>query len=232
LRNSIPILSVLLLVCFGGEPTTKPAVSSQQLATWVQQLDASSPSDRDAAATQLLGLGRDDLAALRKVVQKATPLSPAQVEELRDVVINVFATSEPYPKENKGFLGIRLTPSDLSGADDSSILVMGRIPGFGGYQALRDGDVILSMRESRGAALNQVQFSDLVSSFAPGTVVHLRVLRQGKEIAVAVTLSARPANIQNSDEFNNDRMQAATAYWDSNFAPIVGDSISPSASAN
>jgi hypothetical protein len=218
-------------------PTTQPAVKETDLAKWIAELDARSPDARAAAATKLLQISRNDLPALQRAVEHARPISPGQAPVLHDVVVHVWLTGESYPTQDIGFLGVSLMPTNAWDDDQGvvdGVFVLARMPGFAAYGALLDSDLILGIQERPGMRFNRVdEFALTVARFKPGTLVHLVVLRESRQIVVPIRLSARPnaagdlmAGRADMDTLLGERMLAAEKYYEENFARLLGDEIS------
>lgn len=218
-------------------PATQPTTSETDLAKWIGELDARSPDIRAEAMTRLLQVSRGDLPALKRVVDGARPISPGQATVLHDVVIHVWLAGEPYPTQDVGFLGVSLMPTngwdDASGVVDG-VQVLARMPGFAAYGALLDSDLILEIKEKPGVRYNMVdEFAMTIARYRPGTLLHLVVLRQTRQIVVLIRLSARPSAAGDlrsgrgdMDTLLGERMLAAEKYYDENFARLLGDEIS------
>jgi hypothetical protein len=218
-------------------PATQPTAKDADLAKWIADLDAKSPDARSAAATKLLQISRDDLPALQRAVEHSRPISPGQAPVLHDVVIHVWLSGEPYPRQETGFLGVSLMPTngwdDANGVVDG-VFVLARMPGFAAYGALLDSDLILGIQERPGMRFNRVdEFALTIARFKPGTLLHLVVLRESRQIVVPIRLSARPnaagdlmAGRADMDTLLGERMLAAEKYYDENFARLLGDEIS------
>jgi hypothetical protein len=85
-------------------PATQPA---GQIRQWFAELADADAARRDAAWQHLMDLHRQDLPALRDIVEQSRPLAPTQVAALHDVVVQAFLTGESYDADwENGFLGI------------------------------------------------------------------------------------------------------------------------------
>ena len=209
---------------------TTPEARAQRIRQALAALGDSDPVARDQAYAQLVSLTLDDLPLLRDAVARARPLQASQLAVLRPVVTHVWLTAQPYRPAAEGFLGVVLPPfaaadvNELEG--ESPVIVVDRIPGFCGYAALRDGDVLLEIEEA-ARLRNKYDLIAVVKATAPGDLIHLRVSRQGRVLRVAARLDARPveatgANAEAQMEgFKNARAKAAADYWDATFAPLV-----------
>lgn len=242
-----------LLPAQGEEPATQPA--SQPSATVdsirlsFDQLSDADPEIRERASGQLMELTRDQLPALRKIMQDALPLSPAQTEALPEIVSQIFLSGEPYTAEqNSGFLGVQADPelveigtgnADPDKPANKGIVVVNRVPGFCAVRALRNGDVILRIADSPVLGFpNFDAFSSTIGKHPAGDTIHLQILRRGQVREVAVTLNPRPTLLNaalNLLDFTQRRQQAFQSYWDANFAPLMKDevtSIDPAAAGS
>jgi hypothetical protein len=68
---------------------------------------------RDAAKVSLMGLERDDLPALRKLVAQRRPLLPSQAVVLKDIVAQIYLSGDTFDTAvngREGFLGIHQSP--------------------------------------------------------------------------------------------------------------------------
>ncbi len=233
------IILAFAFLSIAAEPASRPAaVSEQQLAGWVASLNDLSPAARASATAALLDLQRDDLAQLKAVVRKASPLSPAQVEVLHDVVMHVYLSGEQYPKLTSGFLGMRMIQLDQLDRDPRTIgqgiIIQSRMAGFGAYRSLLDGDVLLSIEEYPNNWLTDSgTFVMLIKQTRPGTTLHMMILRQGRQMTVPVTIDARPADARmnnndpdSAEEYNNSRLLLAEEYWEKQFGLVAGESYS------
>ncbi|MGE5610490.1 MAG: hypothetical protein ACM359_14665 [Bacillota bacterium] len=210
-----------------ANPATAPAEAAreQQIRQWLAELADPQAIVRERAREELMGLKVKELAMLRAAVQAAKSLEPSQAAVLREIVTQVYLAGRPYERSDSGFLGIRMP---ASGAE---AVVESRLPGFPGYRWLWDGDVILDIEERpMPQPMGQVALTTAISDLKPGTVVHLKVLRQGKMTRVPVRLDARPAARvdETVDEYRlrvdslmDDWALEAEQYWKDNFASLV-----------
>lgn len=233
------MVSLLLLIPFvAANPTTKPTNRELQFAKWVGDLDNPSAPVRQVAAQELMQLRRSDLPLLKAVTVQAKPLTPGQRVVLRDVVMQVYLAEEPYERSKDGFLGMVMTTDNVFFQEEvpagvPGIPVIDRMLGFAAYRSLMNGDVILEIKESPGSRFTRYNaFSSIVSSFKPDTTLHLVVLRQGREITVPITLSAKPSFVGDAEQrrsveqFTQERLTAAEKYYDTEFAPALEDHVS------
>ena len=218
---------------------TQPAKPDRNIAEWISSLDQPSPTLRAAATSELMRLTRDDLPALKLIVQKSLPLSPSQSQVLHDVVTHVYLTGEKYEPSDFGFVGMRMAPVSLTendGDPSQGIIVQSRMPGFAAYRSLLDGDVILGITENQNEPIDTVRvFTTTIQATTPGETLHFVLLRQGRQMIVPVKVDARPKDLDPNKpdfdgrrivQFNTDRMLAAEEYWRKEFGGIVGEAYS------
>jgi len=111
----------------------------------------------------------------------------------------------------------------------AGVIISVRMPGFCGYGALRDGDVVLALPELGFEQLNSSQDLSIgVQSAAPGRKITVRVLRRGRELDIPVVLDPRPvaADRVNAGAFDllvQQRAELAEKYWQEHFAVVVDD---------
>jgi len=85
------------------------------MAKWFAELASADGKARDAAKVSLMGLGRDDLPALRKLVEQRRPLLPSQAVVLKEIVTQMYLSGDTFDTAvngQQGFLGIR--PAEVS----------------------------------------------------------------------------------------------------------------------
>jgi hypothetical protein len=85
------------------------------MAKWFAELASADGKVRDAAKVSLMGLERDDLPALRKLVEQRRPLLPSQAVVLKEIVTQMYLSSDTFDMAvngRDGFLGIR--PAEVS----------------------------------------------------------------------------------------------------------------------
>src|SRR5688500_3211146 len=131
------------------QPNTQSAVAAHQLTAWFAELGDPDADVRAAAFSKLLGLSRDELAALRAVVEAARPVSPAQGAALHDVVGHVFLSGGPFASDrHAGFLGGEALREDIEVlqfghepalGQDGGVPVGERLPGFCGFRGCAAG---------------------------------------------------------------------------------------------
>ena len=223
-------------------------VTDAKLQAWFNDLGASDAAVRDRATTAMLDLTRDELPALRRVVERSRPVFPSQVGALRDIVAHVYLSAEIYDCEPRiGFLGLILPTLDsvdvprpgdenvaklqegviMFGRTSTGVPVDYRIPGFCAYRALRDGDVVLGIVHPIARPLRDwTQLTYSIKAFPAGEQLTLEVLRQGTILKVPLTLDAKPL-VANDQVWSTvvlpAREAAAEAYWVEHFAPLMGE---------
>jgi hypothetical protein len=226
---------LFLLICFvfrfsnfgfASPPTSQP----DQIETWFTDLANRDASVREQARVDLMGISRDDLEKLRKLVETRRPLAPAQAMAIHEIVDQVFLSTEPYQPINDapGFLGLPLPGSQLvvdPGNDDSPVgmVVMNPIKGFCAFRYLQDGDVILKV-EDHVVHIGK-DLSEAVSDHHGGDIIQMQILRGGQKLDVSIRLDSRPnwAPLMpafNSQDILRERQRKADEYWDKHFAPL------------
>ena len=212
-----------------GEPIAGE-VSIVQMRRMFLELEHPDGRVRERAREKLMGLKRADLKMLARVVGEFAPLEEQMAAAIREIVTHVYLSEDQYEKEDKGFLGITMPrPGD---EDRMQVMVEGRMPGFGGYSALRDGDVILDVvGQPLPQPLAREVFIDVIKAMRPESVVKLKVLRQGTVRVVPVKVSARPAEKAAVNalayegkvaELLYRRGEEAEKYWKESFAGLIG----------
>jgi hypothetical protein len=195
---------------------------------------------RELAREKLMGLKRENLKMLAKVVGEFSPLEDQMVDTIKEIVTHVYLSEDVYEKEEKGFLGITMPrPGD---EDRMQVMVESRMAGFGGFAGLRDGDVILDLiGQPLPQPLDRDVFIDAIKAMRPESVVKLKVLRQGAVRIVSVKVSARPAEKAavnalayegRVQELLYRRGEEAEKYWKENFAGVLGKELKTSASTS
>jgi hypothetical protein len=218
-------------------PTLRSIPSTQErqnsMANWFGGLSSPDPQVREESRLSLLALEREDLPALRKLVEDSRPLSPSQAAALHDIVVHVYLSGEQYVRSNKGFLGVKLGASlgAVEGDDNEEqskpmrgAIIVDRIPGFAGFRAFQNGDVVLSIKERPQATIESVlDFQSVIMTAPAGTTLHMEVVRQMRKIEVEITLDSRPDG--DPEEEINIREKDGEEYWGREFAPLVSSGI-------
>jgi len=99
----------------GQAAAPDPANRPVQMAKWFAELASADGKVRDTAKVNLMGLGRDDLPALRKLVEQRRPLLPSQAVVLKEIVTQIYLSGDTFDTAingREGFLGIR--PAEVS----------------------------------------------------------------------------------------------------------------------
>jgi C-terminal processing protease CtpA/Prc len=215
-------------------PATQPTVSEHQLKIWIDQLASDDPQTRRTALSNLMGLQKQDLPALRAAVVSKQPLLPEQLDAIHQAVTQVFLAGEPFkyatdPQDDTGFLGVQWQREAPSQPPDG-VLVWSRIPGFVAYRMLQPGDIIVKILRQPAqpdVTLHDFDhFTDLVRHMHAGEVLRLQVLRYGRPTDISIRLDHRPLDLvqdpagANIQQWINTRAQAAEDYWNHEFSGI------------
>jgi hypothetical protein len=205
-----------------------------RLQSLIVQLGSDNPQLRLEALNQLMDLKKQDLPALRAAALAQSPLLPGQIGALRQAVSQVFLAAEKYrvdPEVPGGFIGLHW-PAPLDPSAEG-ILVDERIPGFAAYRLLQPGDVIVQILDCPAVPLHgNFNLVQVVQHMWPGQVLHLKLLRLGRPISVALVLDFLPIellNPANADGWIQQRNQKAEDYWNREFSML--DSVSGVGSA-
>ncbi len=241
-RQNLATTSAFLVLClqafvFLSAQTTRPDTSRHdRIAKWFAQLSEPDPAARDRARYELMGLTRDDLPVLRSIVEASRPLLPSQAVVLRDIVTQVHLSGEPYPaNRDAGFLGVRMhaTAVSVSSKEDDArsepaVVILERLPGFCGFRALQEGDVLLAINSDPPLRIRQPNdLSAAIQGFSAGETIELAILRQGRTLTVRLILDAYPQVVPPElDAFLFRRNQAARDYWNKTFAPLIEEKLS------
>ncbi len=236
-----------------GTPTTQPSTrpnqapaakldSVDQIRQWFADLADSDAGVRDEALMNLMGIRRDDLPKLRKIVEESSPLAPSQAAVLRRIVIQVYLAGDTYESNPQlGFLGIRMAPTSVSLRDFnpdaslarpiSGVVVESRMAGFCAGRMLRNGDVIIGIAEQPQVSLQTTtDFAIAIQNVAPGETVHFQVLRQGQIHRIPIKLDPRPTDADQGligmPELLDRRHRESEDYWSHEFATVVKDGVS------
>jgi hypothetical protein len=223
-------------------PATQPV---GDVAGWFRQLADDDPAVRDTARLNLMGLKREQLDDLRKVVEENESLAPAQQAALHDIVFQVWLSGEDYERIPQGFMGVLLQEvhqAAVAAPDDapdgaaqwrgwSGVLIAQRVPGFCGFRYLQDDDLIVAVMSNDVIRVSEViELTSLVKATAPGDTLTLQLIRQGKPMRVSFRVDARPIKAgqsqQEAEEFRNLRLSMAQEYWDKTFAPLLAAKLS------
>jgi hypothetical protein len=230
IRRPLLLLLALPLLMAADPPASQP---STQIKEWFNQLSDARPEIRSQAIDKLMALPDTQLLTLREVVEQSRPLSPSQSVALRDIVTQVYLSGQPYEAvaDGGGFLGLIWPPFPAMAVmeDDSEpgVVVRRRVPGTPAYAALREGDVILKVREiSVDPETFKRTFTDLVKPFRAGDTLTMQIMRDGRLMTLPITLKPRPANLTGEgrlEAWMAERRDRADEYWNQTFRPLVGD---------
>ncbi len=154
-------------------------------------------SRRSPRATNGPAKGRSPCACAAALAQ--SPLLPGQIEQLREVVAQVFLSADDYhkdPADPRGFAGLSWGTEVLNESFASGIPVQERIPGFPAFRVLQSGDIITGVLEQPQTPLHKIgDFIAVVLLMRHGSVVHLSILRSGHPVSVALTLDDFPVDL-------------------------------------
>jgi hypothetical protein len=230
-RGFAAILSLALLVAL-CPPLRADDLS--HLQSLISQLGSDDPRLRENALGDLMDLKKQDLPTLRSAALSQSPLLPAQVAALRQVVTQIFLASERYrvdPTIPGGFMGLHWTNPNLQPTPDG-VPVDELLPGFPAYRLIQPGDVIVQIVGNPPIPLRST--GDLVRAVMnmwPGDILRLRIRHLGQPINVSLVLDFLPIdlNVSNIDSWIQDRDQKAQAYWNQEFS-ILEPAGAPNAS--
>jgi serine protease Do len=121
-----------------------------------------------------------------------------------------------HGKVTRGYMGVDLQDLDASMAralrmtDLRGVLISGVVPGSPAERAgIQRGDVIREVNGERAEDRNSLRLR--ISSMAPGSTVHVKLLRDGAERTVSVTLIEIPSQVARSAPAPDDRGQSSNA---------------------
>jgi hypothetical protein len=229
--------STVIVLVFAGSaltaPAPPPAPSTQPgIAQWFAGLASPDADLREQSRTNLLGLSRSDLPRLRELIEQNQPLAPAQMAALHDIVIQLYLSGEPYQSDGQdGFIGLRWHEADESGL---GVSVDQRIPGFSGFQMLRDGDLILGVALRPDGALQLTPavnvLVETIKNASPRRDIQLEVLRQGQRIRVPMHLRPKPTLSDLTDDgidsYFAQWQKKGEDYWQQQFLPLLRPGVS------
>lgn len=226
------MIATMLAARAPDPPATQPA---SPVEAAFNRLASRDPEERQSARFELMGLSRQDLPELRRLVDTHRPLAPGQISALPEIVQHVYLTGEPYqPDSRSGFLGVQLGKSSITLEDesepaDNGVVIVSRMPGFVAFRVLQDGDVILGVKEKPDKPFRtRDDLSECIRQFDAGATVNLEVLRGGKLLIVPLKLGQRPmwAGGFESAQILQQRDERAEAYWQKEFAPLLEEGVS------
>jgi hypothetical protein len=209
--------------------STGGAANPAGLQSLIVQLGSDNPQFRQEALSQLMDMKKQDLPALRAAALGQSPLLPGQIGAIRQAVSQIFLAAERYrvdPEVPGGFLGLHWTaPPDPSA---EGVVIDERIPGFAAYRLIQPGDVIVQIVDFPAVQLHgNRELVQVVQRMWPGQVLHLKLLRLGRPINVALVLDFLPVelNAGNADSWIQDRNQRAEDYWNREFSVLEPGSV-------
>jgi hypothetical protein len=213
-----------------ADSTTQPDSVTQ----WFSDLSNSDAAQRERAKIELMGISRNQLAELAKLIERKHPLAPSQALVLHEIVVQVYLANEPYVADPTGaaFLGVRYAATAflINGQEPEQLgtVVQERVPGFCAYRYLQDGDVIVGFEEMPDRPIRQGDdLRTVISNLRAGDTVHVQIIRGGQKMTVPLKLDGRPAvPPQLIDDAMRARRQAAEDYWTKTFAPLVDEGVS------
>jgi hypothetical protein len=227
------VVVVALMACVGvvrdaaGQvAATEPGgVERSDVRVWLKGLADADPAVRETSRLGLMRMTSDELPALRDEIVAASPIGPAQAEALPDIVKHVHLKGVGYEVDPSGFLGLSWPPGMVPVMDQAGVLVDGRLPGFDAYGVLETGDVILGLGDPPVAIRTQADLTEPVRAMAPGTILSMKIRRGTEEMTVKVKVGSRPRVADDPtliEQWESDRQSDAQAYWDKEFAPLMG----------
>ena len=121
-----------------------------------------------------------------------------------------------HGKVTRGYMGVDLQDLDATMAralrmtDLRGVLISGVVPGSPAEHAgIQRGDVIREVNGERAEDRNSLRLR--ISSMAPGSTVHVKLLRDGAERTVSVTLIEIPSQMARSAPAPDDHGQSSNA---------------------
>jgi hypothetical protein len=234
--------STVIVLMFAGAalaapgPATSPS-TQPDIARWFAGLASPDADLREQSRTNLLGLSRGDLPRLHDLVEQNRPLAPSQMAALHDIVVHLYLSGETYPSDPKyGVLGLRwLYTIDVPRL---GVPVEQRLPGFGGFQMLHDGDLILGIFVQPDAPLQQLPNLETpsitvlrsgIENVGSRRDIELEVLRQGQRIRVPIRLRPRPIEPDTDpgkEAFFDQWQKKGEDYWQNQFLPLLRPGVS------
>ncbi|MBC8108286.1 MAG: hypothetical protein H7Z14_16995 [Anaerolineae bacterium] len=242
-KSPLSLLMILLFTLVAAPvqsqntPSTRPA---DDLRAWFKQLSDPSQDVRDKARIQLMTMSRARLPALKSIVAETRPLSAAQAVELQQIVEHVFLSGQEYFAEQpaRAFMGVEMAnvsipefeSNDISGKAENltlqRVMITGRLPGFAAFPVLRDGDIVLAVVGSNIQLGDRDSLPRALGGAVPGETIELDIQRAGKLMRFPIRLSRRPIALRSGskeekDKFVEERDEAASKYWEANFAKLL-----------
>ncbi len=245
----VVVRTVTLTPARAQSPATQPTIrvpDDAPIRRWFDRLADRDPKVRSQARVDLMGLGLDDLPALRQLVVEHQPLVSTQAAALHDIVIQMFLRDEKYDvtdgrttfkttidgDQRPFFLGIRwLDPYEVE--PRLGVPFDERLPGFPGFRYLQPGDMIMGVYFDPTLPLDQSPNTEthlpsmLINAIKGSPEVQnivLQVLRDGERIRIAIKMAPKPMQEFDALEgFTADRVTRADAYWREKFVPLLDE---------
>jgi S1-C subfamily serine protease len=203
-------------------------MSVGQMRSLIAQLDSDDPQDREQARQQLSSISIDDLPVLKSAAEAEAPLSPEQIEAVRDITLQTFLTM-PLPDDSilphippRGRLGIYWNTGRAQECD-RGVIVDQRFTAES-YRKLQPGDIIVSLVGGPEGPLNFIQLVSWINRMQPGETVHLNVLRGGQLIGVPVVLASVPQQLGEEPNAVQNLMQRRLRqfqeYWNAQWRDL------------
>lgn len=230
----------LLCLCFVVGLLASGAAAQDRrgaLERLMAQLADRNAEVRDTARRELMGMAPSELPMLRELAVAAKPLGLSQQQGLHEVVLYVRARGHILQarQTTSPFLGIRYPnplDNDLAPAapeqSPPGIPVISRVVGFAGYRYLEEGDILLAMGppDHPDPLRRRVDLENVMRVLRAGDEVELHVQRGAAVVKLRFPLDAHPRVVEKETEINNLSLTAeatAMAYWEEQFAPLMGD---------
>lgn len=233
------IALILCLLCCIGTVLAADAVVADSIGQLYDRLTDPDPVERGKARTELLGLKKDQLPLLKKAVASSQPVTPAQAQVLRDIVVHIhvheaigFGT-----KGDKPFLGVD-TPEyyDFERPPAIGCLITQPFIGFTAYRYVQPGDIVVqaSVRNMNRQVTTFEDFARVLKTAKLGDIVSMTVARGGSKVDISFPLESNPL-ILTSRNANAGANQAnivtatrlkplirdANRFFDKEFGPLL-----------
>jgi hypothetical protein len=226
---------ILLPLPSSSTPSTAQAgarsteISEGDLRSAIAELASDDPQEREGARQRLTSLTIDDLDTLKSAAQAEAPLSPEQIEAVRDAAMQTFmrmpaAADQPgVPRvPPSGKLGIYWNPGTEADCEEG-VIVDERFT-VESYRKLQPGDIIVSLPDQHfPLPLRLIQLQASVNQMQAGETARLRVLRNGQLIDVLVRLALVPPQLNEPGAVENwleDCRRQFLRYWNTQFRGI------------
>ncbi len=182
---------VLMMVGVGvrGGTCAEPG----DVARLVGELRASDYATREKGTVGLMGLGAEKLSEVEGALAKES--DPEVIARLERVAVHLFMKARTGLQGDVGVLGISLQPSLVqldakSPAVAVSIMVVKTQPGFPAAEVLEPFDQVIAVNGERFFQEDASDsFRGKVNASAPGSVVRMTIVRDGKVMDVGVRVA-------------------------------------------